>query len=65
MRLHDLLIDLERASKEGNHLKVLTQYTKPTLLLLDHTPPAKHVLLSLDYAAISAFWKTRAKTLVY
>jgi len=45
MRLHDLLIDLERASKEGNHLKVLTQYTKPTLLLLDEWLLMKLTLL--------------------
>jgi len=50
VRLPDLLLDLERASEEGNYLKVLTQYTKPTLLILDEwllmkltLPESKHI----------------------
>ena len=35
VRLPDLLLDLESAAQDGNYLKVLTQYTKPTLLILD------------------------------
>ena len=35
VRLPDLLLDLEAAMHDGNYQKVMSKYTKPTLLILD------------------------------
>lgn len=35
VRLPDLLLDLEAAKDDGDYLKVLSKYTKPTLLIID------------------------------
>lgn len=35
VRLPDLMLDLEAAKDDGDYLKVLSKYTKPTLLIID------------------------------